>query len=228
MRGITDLVIEGEIIKAVPGNLYFINPDEVHAMFAHTESYYHCIVFKKEFLSFGENSVINTRLIAPLFSGKLCFPRVSQNEALLSIFDRADTLSLQGEKYAPFIAADMLKLLGVMEEAQLLSRSKEQPTEPIHRALDYMEQNFDKHLTLFDIAASAGMSPKYFCSYFKKHTLTTAVSYLNSLRIRKACRLLENKCSVTDAALSCGFDNISFFIKKFKEATGVTPGKYAK
>nr|WP_296094283.1 helix-turn-helix transcriptional regulator [uncultured Dorea sp.] len=45
--------------------------------------------------------------------------------------------------------------------------------------------------------------------------------------MKKAAILLDDSSlSVSDIAINCGFDNISYFIRKFKEYQGITPKKY--
>ncbi len=227
-KGITDLAVEGETINAYVGQAYIINPNEVHAMYTNTESYYYAIVFPKELICLSGESIVNSRIITPLFEGKLKIKRQINDSLSLELLSQTAELYSDTLKNAPLILSNLYKLLWHFEQCGYFYGMEETERLPIHRAIDYMENHFAEKITLADIAGCAGMSSKYFCSYFKKHTLTTAISYLNALRIQKACQLLENKRSVTDTALSCGFDNISFFIKKFKEAVGVTPAKYAK
>ena len=53
------------------------------------------------------------------------------------------------------------------------------------------------------------------------------IEYLNEYRIEKAARKLRlTDLSVTDIAYSCGFSDLSYFIKTFKRIKGVSPGKY--
>jgi len=60
-------------------------------------------------------------------------------------------------------------------------------------------------------------------------TTKTPVEYLNSYRIEKASRkLLNTDMSVTSVAFSCGFNDLSYFIKTFKAIKGITPAKYRK
>ena len=71
------------------------------------------------------------------------------------------------------------------------------------------------------------MSPKYFCAFFKNMTKKSPVEYLNSYRVERAARkLLNSDLSVTDIAFSCGFNDLSYFIKTFKAEKGVTPAKF--
>ena len=82
-------------------------------------------------------------------------------------------------------------------------------------------------ITLDDMAAEASMSTKYFCSFFKKMTHKSPVEYLITYRIERACRkLIGTDKSVTDIAYECGFNDLSYFIKTFKEQKGVTPGAF--
>ena len=229
-RGHTTLIIDGTVMDAEPDRLYFINPSEIHAMYAATPCLYHCVVFSKELLSFTENSVIFKRLIEPLFLGEIRFPSIVDDAYCCQLFDTIDNLAKNGEKYAPQIVANLLLLFGYCEENGILQETTvtSRLKEPIHRAIRYMEKNYTEQLTLTKIAEQAGMTPKYFCSYFKKYTGTTAITFLNTLRIRKAEKLLLTGKSVLDSAFSCGFENTSFFIKKFKELTGKTPGQYKR
>ncbi len=227
-KGVTDLAVEGENITAVENTLYAINPGEVHAMYANTNSLYHAIVFPKSLLELGKDNLVYARFIEPLFEGRLCIKRQVENKEAVNAAKRIVGLSQNVSENAPLIIAELLRLFWLLEREGFLYPHRSVGLSPVHQAIDFMEKHYAEKLTLEKIANSAGLSPKYFCACFKKHTLTTAINYLNTLRVKEACRLLRQGASVTDAALLCGFDNISFFIKKFKEATGVTPLKYKK
>ena len=92
--------------------------------------------------------------------------------------------------------------------------------------LDFMEDNYTAPLTLDELAAAVHMSPRYFCRFFREMTHRTPVDYLNYLRVEHAARLLASSgVSVTEAAYSCGFNDLSYFIKIYKKYKGITPGK---
>jgi len=228
-KGITDIVIEGQTVNAVENNIYIVNPNEVHAVYTNTESYFHAIVFPKELLMLGEGSIINTQLLTPLFEGRKKLRRVITDSAAVEIFKEISELSVKSEENAPLIIAALYRLLWQFKQQGNYLKTESKSKEPIYFSIDYMEANLDKKLALADIASKAKMSPKYFCAYFKKYTGLTTVTYLNTLRIRRAQQLLKTTdYSVLEISLLCGFDNVSFFIKKFKEAVGKTPAKYRK
>ena len=55
------------------------------------------------------------------------------------------------------------------------------------------------------------------------------MEYLNSYRVEKAAaKLLTSDASITDIAYSCGFNDLSYFIKTFKSLKGVTPARFRK
>lgn len=93
----------------------------------------------------------------------------------------------------------------------------------------YMLANFHREITLEEISTVARMAPTAFCRYFKLHTKRSFIQFLNELRISRACRLLENShCSTADIAYKCGFNNLTYFNKCFKQIQHVTPSEYRK
>lgn len=93
--------------------------------------------------------------------------------------------------------------------------------------LSYIRDNYSQQITLTQLAKLAGMSPKYFCRAFSAMTGKTPMAYLNYYRIENAGeRLRLTDASVTEIALECGFNDMSYFSKQFKRYKGTTPLKY--
>lgn len=96
-------------------------------------------------------------------------------------------------------------------------------------AKKYLEDNYDKEITLADLAARTGFSTNYFCQIFKEKTGKTYVQFRTELRIHKAKELLGwSDKSVTDIAMEVGYNDSTYFIRVFKEYTGQTPNSYKK
>ena len=93
---------------------------------------------------------------------------------------------------------------------------------------NYIIQNYNKALTLEEVAEQAFMTPHAFCRYFKKHTGNTFVSFLNKVRINEACKLLMSGShnGIAAIAYSCGFNSITNFNRVFKSITGKSPRDY--
>lgn len=113
-------------------------------------------------------------------------------------------------------------------EDVLTRNSNQQKVQQIKTAIEFIETNYGNSISLEDIAQAAGLSPKYFCRYFRMITNRTPIDYLNYYRIEKACYLLEQKKgSITEVAYDCGYNDTSYFIRCFKKYKHTTPYKYA-
>ena len=70
---------------------------------------------------------------------------------------------------------------------------------------EYILNNFDKDISLPEMAAMANMAVTTFCNFFKEQYRITFVEYLNSVRIGHACKLLSvNDQNIVDVAFECG------------------------
>lgn len=99
----------------------------------------------------------------------------------------------------------------------------------MRRVFEYIEQNYMHNLTLNQISEVAGFSPNYFCNIFKECTGKSFSAYLTELRIQRAKQILTstNK-SVNLVAEEVGYESSSYFIKVFKDTTGVTPNYFRR
>jgi AraC-like DNA-binding protein len=98
----------------------------------------------------------------------------------------------------------------------------------IGRIFNYIMQNADQSIKLEEVAAQAHMTPQAFCRYFKKHTRHTFISFLNEVRINKACKKLTDGDyeSISDIAYDCGFNSVTSFNRVFKTVTKLSPSQY--
>lgn len=100
----------------------------------------------------------------------------------------------------------------------------------VHRirlAQQYIERNYDKQLTVNDLAEQFHLNHNYFSTLFKKETGQTVINYLTAIRMREACRLLSNTTtSASDISKMIGYENLNYFYKIFKKYMGLTPVSY--
>lgn len=91
----------------------------------------------------------------------------------------------------------------------------------------HVNDNFQEHISLNEIADKVSMTVPAFCRYFKKVTGKTFTKLVNEYRVVHATKLLsESQMSITDISFECGFNNFSHFNKLFKEFTGKSASKY--
>ena len=97
----------------------------------------------------------------------------------------------------------------------------------LKQVIEYIQMNYAEWIPLQILSEICFMSPNYFCHYFKQEIGKTPISFINEYRIEKACEMLsESELPISEIALSVGFDNFSYFIRKFREYKGVTPKQY--
>lgn len=95
--------------------------------------------------------------------------------------------------------------------------------------LGCISENYREKLTLEMIASAAGISKSEALRCFRRSIGTTPVKYLCDFRIAKAKELLRStEDKVTTVALNVGIDNISYFVRRFSEETGMTPVEWRK
>jgi len=96
--------------------------------------------------------------------------------------------------------------------------------------MDYTMNNYNKAISLDDIAEVAAMTRNAFCKYFKRRTNKTYFRFLNELRVENACKLLRSsqELSVAEIADKSGFNNISNFNRQFKTVKRVIPSEYKR
>lgn len=97
----------------------------------------------------------------------------------------------------------------------------------IEKAFEYMNQSFQKSITLSEVAKLANMTDVSFSRFFKARTGITFMDSLLEMRLGHASRLLiDTTQSVAEVAYNCGFNNISNFNRLFKKKKGCTPKEF--
>ena len=97
----------------------------------------------------------------------------------------------------------------------------------IAKVCNYIENNIEESIKLGEVAALVNMSESAFSHFFRKKTNCTFIDYVNNLRIARACQMLtETSHTVAEICYSCGFNNLSNFIRIFKKKKGNTPSEY--
>jgi YesN/AraC family two-component response regulator len=104
-------------------------------------------------------------------------------------------------------------------------------SEPVARAIEYIQQNYSNaELDLEEIAKAASISVNYLSTIFKKEMKNTVHNYLNSLRFEISKKLLkETSKNISEISYEVGFKDQSHFTKVFKALSkGQTPQKFRK
>lgn len=97
----------------------------------------------------------------------------------------------------------------------------------IRIATEYINENYDKKISIEDLADACGLSYSYFSNCFKRTFGDTPKGYITNLRLNKAkYYLTETALPIKEIASKCGFAHFNTFTSAFKKYIGVSPREY--
>ncbi|KAF3890925.1 helix-turn-helix domain-containing protein [Tolypothrix bouteillei VB521301] len=143
-----------------------------------------------------------------------------------------ETGSIERKRYAElantFLAAHFLRD-SCTRDRFLKAYTGKLPNHKLKQAIEYIEQHLGEKISLETIAQHLDISQCHFCHLFKQSMGVSPYQYVLQQRIEKAKHLLkQQKLTITNVALECGFANQTHFTKHFRKLTGTTPKAYRK
>ncbi len=233
LKGSFQLTVDGQLLTAGKDDILMIQGGTLHGGIP-DDCIYECIVFDMRLL-LGNNKLCNKQLQLLMRQEMSTVLQLPLEPASLSnIIDELFLAMSEKKPGYEFITQGALyTLFGIIFEANLLRASVVQPAASslqitrFKNVLNFIEEHYSEQISLEDMSGIANLSPRYFCRFFRKMTQCTPTEYLNYFRIECACeQLTQMPLTITEVALNCGFNDISYFIKAFHKAKGVTPKKY--
>lgn len=200
---------------------------------------YECVVFDMEsFLSQSPKCIekYNNALDSGVISEMIFEPNSTAGAMVDSLFENMEKESVA---YTFTTTGLLWQLIGyiligyIIEQKSQIAPSVQntvyRKNKQIKKVLTKIRNDYSKQLTLDDLANEAQLNKQYFCRAFKQVTGKTPIDYLNYYRIECAAEQLSlSYLSITDIALACGFNDLSYFNRLFKRNKGVTPSNYRK
>lgn len=237
LEGVLNIRLNNNSYSLKKNDIVFVNPETVHGAIPQ-DCVYECLDFHLSFLpsaDSGSKYFIDS-LQAHEYLIHEYIPSGSCHEIYCAVDAVFEAMKNKSSGYKFKVVGGLYTLFGIIVDMHLYSPVSGAPSittdknvTKLKNVLSFIRNSYDMPITLQDMAESAGMSPKYFCYFFRDMTTKTPVEYLNSYRVEKASRkLINTDRSVTDIAYSCGFNDLSYFIKTFKSIKGITPAKFRK
>ena len=235
-------VLEGELLLTLDEQSLTISKDcavlipagAVHAGIPQNDCIYECIVFDMNMLMNKSDSccklirkITNREIQLNLNFSNFC------DNIHKTIWRLFDAVTSKNFGYELVVQGTLYQFIGeIFEQNYYQDPPNQAPRDhkrivQLKQALEFIESSYDVPITLQEISDAVNMSPKYFCRFFQEMTHRTPFDYLNYYRIERACyQLLTTNQTITEVAFSCGFNDLSYFIKTFKKYKGITPKKY--
>ena len=146
----------------------------------------------------------------------------SVRDLYLAILEHAP--KLEKEETLFFLIEQILReYASDFESADIL-----QPNPRIKTLCTYIEEHYAENLTLDDLLAMTDFGKSYLLRSFTKQTGVSPYRYLQTIRLDKARKFLEQGIAPIDAAGMAGFADQSHFTHFFKEFIGLTPKQYQR
>lgn len=142
----------------------------------------------------------------------------SDNESLKTMIKQAHDI----DELIDVFNACASNIINNMQQENLTNISKH-----IQMAIDYINENYQKKLSLEDVSHYINLSVVHTSRLFKKETGKTILDYINEVKLTKAKQMLDSgKYKVYEVADELGFNTSHYFSTLFKKFTGVTPSEY--
>ncbi|MDO4343268.1 MAG: AraC family transcriptional regulator [Eubacteriales bacterium] len=107
------------------------------------------------------------------------------------------------------------------------SEKEARDAERVKRMLEYIHVHYSDALTLPQIAASAGLSSSECLRCFRSTIGLAPIQYVKQYRVQRAAEMLVGTPEkIVDIAMQCGFQDMSYFARSFRELKGCTPSRY--
>jgi AraC family transcriptional regulator of arabinose operon len=216
------LLVKGKKYQISSGQGFFIYPGISHEYYPVSEPWEtHWITFRGS-------------AIADLFAA-LCF----ENKPVFTIYDLdiVDNLFKQiiangksklidkGYFSSALLYTFLITLKSAISEIPLIR--KENNLNQILPVISYIDINYNRQLSLKELADEINVSPQYLCRLFKQCYGMRPFEYVTKKRLQEAKKLLlENKLTVSDIAGETGYNDASYFCAVFKHYERITPNEF--
>jgi AraC-like DNA-binding protein len=207
------------------GTVLLLNPGEIHAPAPAGSS------SGWSFRMFYLDDAFFEKVALPATMRPLRFrqPFVQDRELAFTLFQLHRELEGNGDRleFETTFVSIFSRLAERYSEALVQTADPKPDRTAIAAALQYMEANYDRNLSLEELAGLSPYSASHFLRMFRDVVGLTPHAYLTQFRIELATTLLRSGTPLIDIASLVGFTDQSHFTRKFKRILGVTPGQYA-
>tara|TARA_R110002049_G_scaffold294274_1_gene480825 strand:+ start:4934 stop:5806 length:873 start_codon:yes stop_codon:yes gene_type:complete len=224
------------------GDFVLVGPNIPHLWRSH-EKYYkekgpnvECLLlffreesFGSEFLSIAEMANVKKMLVQSKQGIRFCGPKTRNLKRLMIKAFKENGVNR---------VVSILHLLGAMSQFDnphilcspgYFPEGNYRDYNRLDKCLNFLLENYQRNISLKEVADMANMTPNSFCRYFKKRTTMTFSRFLIELRIGKTCQLLmESDKKIIEIAFECGFASLSNFNGQFAGIKKMSPRQYRK
>lgn len=241
-KGSLTFIVDTVPIKISEGQCIIISSGQLHSANCtdNDVSLHHALLFDLNLLSSSSFDYCQNKYIDPLLNGEYRFPLIIDEKSqwgcdvIREVKEAIDVYDKKDFGWEMGIKASLYKILSfiaredkfIVQKKNSIS-SKNYKVDIVKKALNYIQNHYNKKIYIENIANEVNMNPQYFCRFFKSNTGKTPVDFINQYRIEQAANILKTEDKkISEVCFEVGFDNFSYFIRKFKQYKNCTPSKY--
>ena len=226
ISGEREYFIEDDFFKLREGDMVIVPENLLHRTDGKSASRY-LIYFSRPYLE----KYLTSQMISSLAIHRpsVFRPDEEQREQLKVLFNKIFSEYEKAPEDDPRLFGYLLQILLMLTNSNSAYAPSEYTDNRIEEIIKYINESYASINNIDEIASRFYISKYYLCRLFNQNLGTSLITYLNTIKIRKACEMLcEEKYSITDTATKCGFNSPSYFCKVFKEERGISPSQYKK
>ncbi|ETP72432.1 DNA-binding domain-containing protein, AraC-type [Lachnospiraceae bacterium JC7] len=242
LSGEIEVSVEADRYLLKAGDGFFINMGALNACRQMPDTMGECmvksIVFDPRLEQGSQDSIFYNSYIAPLFSSdafkgtELSSETPWHKEILRLMANFWDTCidgNTASDSEAVATISQIIFLLSSHSAAdpRIVSPKESRDADRIRIMLSYIDEHYKEDLNVSVLSDSAEISESEAMRCFHNMLGTTPIQYVKNYRIRKAAEMLQvSDEKIVDIAIDCGFQDMSYFAKTFRESKGITPTDY--
>lgn len=235
ISGETDYIVKDSYYNLEKGDIIVISPQELHKAVLRERCKYerfYMLIPSNTFKNFAYDPINIILKRSSLQGSKISLPDEQRKVALDILYKISEICSAEIDSNTEMMAYSMLLqflcvlITNVENSNNMTEKISSNIPKLLSDVLVYIYQNLQYIQTASEVAKHFNITPQYLSSFFKKYTGTTIKIYIRTQKIAYAKELLTKDYSVTDACYESGFNDCSYFIKHFKQCTGMTPLRY--
>lgn len=149
------------------------------------------------------------------------------------IKEMIDSMGLLSEMREVMLILEIFALIFETQEFRTIGMPMPVPSKDnratgrLHLIDRIISENYDRKITLGEVASALGMSPTAFCNAFKAMAGTTFYRYLTDYRMRIASRLLrDTRLNVSEIGYRTGYPDVAHFTRAFTAHFHLTPTSF--
>ena len=201
---------------------------------------FHSMVFHPRLVGGSLDSIFQQQFVQPLLDHTgpeliVLKPIIPWQKQALEAIEQAWQQCVQKDPGFPFRVRNCLSELvwllysHLSPAAASLSSKHLRDARRIKIMLTWIHGHFQEELSTAAIAATVSVRESECLRCFRSTIGTTPIQYVKQYRIRLAARLLtETSEKISDIAAGCGFQDMSYFTRAFRDIMGLTPTEYRK